>query len=157
MVAGYLVQFLYSFSPLLFLQNLYSTLIFQKKILRRSSLKELVFQLSACVLSLLAVAYIQYYQTGKWFYFIEVQKFWGRTPRLPKLPYTTLAPQRVLGVDAIAFVVGLIAGYLVVCWLLLSIRKIWNRDIEIHIENNRAIYFCSLCLFGIALSDGFFY
>ena len=56
---------------------------------------------------LLIAACIQGMQTGKWFYFLEMQQYWGRHWILPELPlYSPIA------YDAISFMMGVIAIYL---------------------------------------------
>ncbi len=48
-------------------------------------------------------------QTGEWFHFLEVQKYWGKNFRLPTFPLTTWSAHKLLWLDASAFFVGVMS------------------------------------------------
>jgi hypothetical protein len=62
-----------------------------------------------CIVSLFTVALWQWQQTGHWFYFFEVQKFWNKELAFPKLPLTTWNGPALLWIDGAALFVGLSA------------------------------------------------
>ncbi len=74
------------------------------------------------LLSILIVAAIQFYYTGRWFDFLFVQKFWNKAWQLPKLPLTTWGGSRLLWLDGVAFLFGL-GAMMMVGWYMLSLYK----------------------------------
>jgi hypothetical protein len=73
------------------------------------TIRNISMYFSVILLSLLVVAFIQWTQTGKWFYFIKAQKYWDNTIRLPALPLTTTNPHRQLWLDGSALILGIFA------------------------------------------------
>lgn len=103
---------------------------------------------------LLVAVCFQAYQTGKWFYFIEIQQFWGRAWLIPQFPLTTTNAKNVLGIDAIAFVMGLFTIYLSCKWSLGWIRRLDYRDSVSPLDY--ATVFSTLYLASITLLDVLF-
>lgn len=79
-----------------------------------------VLTILSCVFGLLITSIVQGYQTGKWFYFLEIQKQWGREWIIPSIPFTTYRPEWVMGIDGIAFAIGLLA--ILYCLALFACR-----------------------------------
>jgi hypothetical protein len=119
-----------------------------------------VINTTTCLVSILVVVIIQGLQTNKWFYYIEVQQFWQRHWLIPSLPLTTVSPNKVLGIDAVAFIIGIIAIYCCFKWFWRLARKAYNNN-EIalrHESTDKAVYFCALFLSAIVIIDtGFTY
>jgi hypothetical protein len=94
-------------------------------------------------------------QNGKWFYFFEIQKYWNRHWTIPRFPFTTFDADRVIGLDAIAFVIGLIS-----LWLLLFIvfrRTLSNKiNCQNHPASKKPFVFSACFLAGITVIDTFF-
>ena len=72
-------------------------------------IKKITPDVLCCLSGLMISSFTQYVQTGKWFYFLEVQKYWGRTWHIPHFPLTTFSPGRILELDAISFCMGTLA------------------------------------------------
>ena len=99
------------------------------------------------ITALLVVAYVQYYQTGKWLYFIEVQQFWHRKLSLIKLPITTMSENRLMALDSLALVFGTVACI----YLLIYFRSIQTRFKFFEIDN--AVLFSILYIAAITVID----
>ena len=103
----------------------------------RSSLKMIL----VCLLSLLVVFVIQYFQTGEWFSFFRIQKEWGNYLRLPSLPLNSWAGGFILRLDSIAFFTGISSlAYLI----FLFMKKIRHEQITV----SRPVVF-SLCYLAL--------
>ena len=114
----------------------------------------LLLKLSATVSGLMLSVLIQVYQTGKWFYFIEVQQYWNRHWIVPGFPLTTISPERILALDGIAFIIGIMAiayclhqAYLYGNAFL--IKKNWT-------EKHPEVLFSALFLSGTVILDTIF-
>ncbi|WP_153848780.1 hypothetical protein [Sphingobacterium sp. 18053] len=120
----------------------------------KDCLMKLLYQCSLCLLSIGIVAVYQYTAIGKWFYFIEIQQYWGRHFQWPTLPFTTFTPQSAMGMDTI----GLSMGFTAIALFLFLINKVWYRKVDRKLNKNydRALIF-SLCYFiFISILDVFF-
>jgi len=106
----------------------------------------------ATISGLLLVACLQAYQTGKWFYFIEIQKFWKRHWLLPRFPLTTYSPDRIISIDGISFIIGVAAIYFCVKTIIKRFC-VSESSFQKDIFNNRALLFSMLCLAGTTLLD----
>ena len=73
--------------------------------------------LASVVSAVLLVALLQFIQTGQWFPFVGVQKYWEKKIALPKFPLWSWAGGYIYWMDMIAFIIGLI-GILLVLYLL---------------------------------------
>lgn len=94
---------------------------------------------------LLIAACIQGLQTGKWFYFLEMQQYWGRHWIIPEIPlYTPVA------YDAISFVMGLIAVYLCGKAFYSAVMKQNSNNICLPDKN---VIFCLLYLAATTILD----
>lgn len=111
--------------------------------------KRILFFLSATLMGMLIAAYTQAAQTGKWFYFIQVQEYWGRHWIVPGVPFTTLSANRILAMDAIALILGLAAIYSSFRYFF-SYLKLKNNDLE------PGIFFAALVMSGTTILDVFF-
>jgi len=72
-------------------------------------IKKITLDILSCLLGLAVSSTIQFVQTGKWFYFLTVQKYWGREWHIPHFPLTTYSPGRILELDGISFCLGVLA------------------------------------------------
>ena len=81
------------------------------------------------LLALLVTQLIQYFQTGYFFKFFEVQKHWGRDFKIPTFYLTTWDGVRLIWLDGLAFFVGVVC--LVICaGLLIRKLKNWSRELS---------------------------
>lgn len=80
--------------------------------------------LGACMAGIVIVAYIQFVDTGEWFVFGTASKMWNKRLQFPTLPLKTWDNLRMLFYDTAALAAGLIAGFVLVFFL---IRKLINR------------------------------
>jgi hypothetical protein len=108
----------------------------------------------ASVLGFLITAFIQYYETGKWFYFLGIQKFWKRHWIIPAVPFTTYDPQRVLGIDGASFIIGCIAIVQCCKWFITMVRKRKFRGSDMVPDSK--VVFSSLIIAGTTALDVFF-
>lgn len=98
-----------------------------------------------CIFCLLLVAFIQYRQTGLWFHFLQVQKYWNRRWIIPGIPFTTYLPERVLKYDASALLLGIVSIYFCVKFTTTRAKDIPG-----------SILFSLLCIAGVTVLDVFF-
>jgi hypothetical protein len=120
--------------------------IFTELICYRKAGKNMWTYTLVCIVTILGVAAVQALQTGKWFYFLGVQKYWNRHFQLPGLPFTTEAPERVIGVDAIGLFIGVIAAFICIRWMIQKAK----------VPVCRSVIFSCLYLAGVAFLDSFF-
>ena len=99
------------------------------KISIREMAGQMALTVSACLASIFAVAYIQFYQTGKWFYFLEVQRYWKRHWLVPSLPFTTTDPNRILGIDAAAIITGFVCIFFSLKWFSNLFKRAGQRTL----------------------------
>jgi hypothetical protein len=76
----------------------------------------------AVVVGLCITAYIQYFQTGKLFYFFEVQKFWNKSLHMPMIPFITWSAEYLLWLDGAALLCCVLALILLIS-LFIKILK----------------------------------
>lgn len=109
----------------------------------------------ASLSSILMVVVIQGIQTGKWFYYIEVQRYWKRHWMFPSFPFTTISPNKILGIDAIAMILGVIAMYFSLKWGQQWLKQILFKDIgsDSNQEICKSVYFSALFLSAIVIVD----
>ena len=86
--------------------------------------KKLGLLLLACLSSFFLSQYYQYLDTGKYLGTFAVQKFWNREMNVPQLFFTTWDSGRLIWLDGLAFLIGILALYFS---LLFLIRKIKNK------------------------------
>jgi len=84
--------------------------------------KPVIFQLIFCLLGLLLVFTLQYWQTGRWFSFFEYQKNWNNYLRLPHFPLSSWAGGYIVRLDAIAFFFG-VAALAITVYIIAKARK----------------------------------
>lgn len=106
-------------------------------------LKDVALYIFCSALGFIYVCLLQFSITGKWFYFITVQKYWNRQFQIPQLPFTTTSPERILGVDAIALTIGMLAFF-----ILLRLKSLVNLK-------GRDVIFSILYILGILFLDVF--
>lgn len=103
------------------------------------------------VIGLGSVMGIQYLQTGTAFGFIEAQKYWDHTFRLPQFPLTSWGSTRLIQqMDGVAILLGMVAGFNL--WKLF-VKRVKGEELP---EQNKAVIFSTLYLTGIALVILFF-
>lgn len=83
----------------------------------KSALKNIGLYLLFSIMAILCVAYIQYIDTGRWFDFLFVQKFWNKAWQLPKLPITTWDGARLIWIDGCALLISFIAFIFCIIYL----------------------------------------
>jgi hypothetical protein len=93
----------------------------------KSIVRNIFLNICACLFGLFTTVLIQFFTTGKWFYFIEVQQYWQRKWQLPSFPFTTIDPERIIGLDSTAFMVGFFAICITFVFLLVRL-KIFKTD-----------------------------
>lgn len=104
-----------------------------------------------CLACLLLVGIIQYLQTGKWFYLFTIQKYWNRHLILPGLPFTTYLPERILGLDAVALLIGVLAIFFCTKWGIQYLRRSDNIK-----SLPETVSFSALYLSAVTILDVFF-
>jgi hypothetical protein len=117
--------------------------------------KRILVCCSAALLAILIVISIQGIQTGKWFYYMEMAKKFNRALIFPSFPFTTISPDRVLGIDGIAWVVGFIATYFCIKWSIISFGSFFLRQ-DYPLSTDRSVYFSALFISAVFLIDTFF-
>ncbi|WP_345213295.1 hypothetical protein [Mucilaginibacter gynuensis] len=139
------------FIPAVIFTEIFSYLM-QRKNVRTHIINATVNTLT-CLFSILIVVFIQGYQTGKWFYYIEVQKYWKRHWLIPSLPFTTVSPVKMTGIDTISLVLGLVA----LCFCIKYALKYFKSQAIFKNENvvkiPKSVYFSALYLVGILILD----
>lgn len=111
-----------------------------------------------CLLALLAILVVvclQGIQTEKWFYSLEAAKNFNRALIFPALPFTTLAPERILGIDGVAWSTGLIAIYFCIKWSFCFLRGFLFKR-RYMLTDDRSVFFSALFLSSVFLIDTFF-
>jgi hypothetical protein len=120
--------------------------------MKKSVIKISIYNILASLCGLLISAYIQYRQAGKWFYFLKVQKLWGREWHTPGFPLTSTYPERTMGIDSIAFIVGIFAICFCFKYALIFIKNHFTKD-HIAFKIDVAVFFSIICLAGITILD----
>lgn len=85
--------------------------------------KRLGLLLLACLSSFFLSQYYQYLDTGKYFGTFAVQKFWNREMNVPQLFLTTWDSGRLIWLDGLAFLTGVLAIYFSILFLIRKIRN----------------------------------
>jgi hypothetical protein len=119
---------------------------------RRETIKRIFCQLVACLSGFLLASAYMGYKSGKWFYFIDIQKYWYRHWLLPKFPLTTVRSADVLGLDAISFVIGVLG----ICYCFKLFVYKFNRSEIAHSDFNRETVFSAVIISGTVIIDTFF-
>jgi hypothetical protein len=109
------------FPAIIFMELIYNPSV---KVEFVERLKKIAMYIGSVLLAMLTVALIQWYQTGVWFPFLGVHKYWNHVLQLPALPLTTWGGHRMLWIDGPALWVGLVAG---ICCAFLLVKKITNK------------------------------
>ena len=109
-------------------------------------IKNIALYVSSVILGICSVAVIQYLYTGKWFYFIEVQKYWGKQVSIPKIPFTTWDSNRLMWLDGISIIIGIISlGFII------HILYTWIRNTFVQNEYSKIFSFSIVYLFLVSL------
>ncbi|GAA4327657.1 hypothetical protein GCM10023149_31190 [Mucilaginibacter gynuensis] len=125
------------------------------KPLNKKAWAEALYSCAASFGGFLTAAFIQYFQTGKWFYFLEVQKYWKRHWIFPKLPLSTYSPERIMAIDGIAVIIGVVAIYHCLKWTIGKVFK--GRDVNTYQNGVTAqVVYSAFILAGTTLLDVFF-
>jgi hypothetical protein len=121
----------------------------------RKNIMDILLYTTAPLCSIAVVVFWQYFETGKWFYFIEVQQYWNRYPHVPELPFEVLSAGRIARFDATALLIGFIAAYFCITW---GINTLWAKYRKI--PNPTAVppgvVFSALYLAGATFTNIFF-
>ena len=110
------------------------------------------FNCLASLSGLAVIIFIQGLQTGKWFYFTSVLKYWDRKWIIPQFPLTTGNPSKMLGIDGISFIIGLCAIFFCFKWTIefFLAKKESNRNLPpVH------VIFSALFMSAITILDTF--
>lgn len=136
------------FIPALFLTEILSA---ERSIYKN---KNLIPALAVTITCFAAVTLIQWVQTGKWLYFLAVQKYWHRALSIPALPFSASAANRIGAIDTISLLLGMIAMICCFQWtgrlVLAYFKKAEVRPVP------REISFCALYLSATLLLNVFF-
>lgn len=116
-----------------------------------TKLKASALNILASVLGLLISAVIQGSQTGKWFYFFEIQKYWRRHWIVPEVPFSTHSPERMLGIDGLAFIIGVMAGVFCLSWIY---KFLMGKKLGYNVS--QAVFFSVLYTTGVMILDVIF-
>lgn len=112
---------------------------------RKGSLQRIGMYLLSTALGIILVGLFQFMDTGEWFTFFSVQSGWGNALRLPEFPLTSWAGGFIVRLDGAAFLIGGIAG-LVLLANLLKVGKVGK------VKLPRELVFSLAYLGGITLS-----
>ncbi|RYD79643.1 MAG: hypothetical protein EOP53_09335 [Sphingobacteriales bacterium] len=115
-------------------------LILLELISANRSWKKLILYIGVSLLSIGLVSFIQFYQTGTWFGFMQTQKHWDHHLSFPELPFRTWG--NVLLLDAGA----LVAAFSICCITIYHIYNYFKYKITI---NNKAYLFSLLAISGL--------
>ncbi|WP_345213292.1 hypothetical protein [Mucilaginibacter gynuensis] len=113
-----------------------------------------LLQIFTALAGLFFATTVQAIQTGKWFYSFTIQKYWNRHWLIPKFPLTTFDSPRVLGIDAVAFTIGILALLVSVKWIIQCVFG--NSEDEKEIQSNPQVVFSTLFICGTMLLDVLF-
>lgn len=110
---------------------------------------DVIINVCSGLLGTFLVGLLQWHQTGRWFYFFEVQKYWKRRWIFPRFPLTTYRAGKVLAFDGIGFSVGLLALACCLRWFYL----LWLKRGEDKLAPNNAVLFSALTLTATLILD----
>ncbi len=103
--------------------------------------QNIIFYSLACLAGIALVAYIQYWQTGYAFGFIQTQQYWEHKLQWPKLRFTSWG--QYVWLDAAAFLFGVICMY-ISAEIVLKFRRNFN-----DFTKSKALVFSVLCIAGL--------
>ncbi|MEO9533299.1 MAG: hypothetical protein ABJG68_10200 [Crocinitomicaceae bacterium] len=92
----------------------------------RTKIKFIGGGVAVLIFGTLAVGFIQYLDTGRWFEFFAAQKLWGNELQIPSLPLTSWSDGIIIRLDGVALLVGLTSAYFVVLHIKNYILKLEN-------------------------------
>lgn len=118
-------------------------------------LKRVFIYCAVALLCILIVVLIQGVQTDKWFYYIEAVKYYDRHLIFPSIPFSTYSPEMVLGIDGIAWVLGIIAMSFCLKWGMGYMRNFFYENGSGQIVD-RSVCFSALFLSSVVFLDTFF-
>ncbi|QQT55319.1 hypothetical protein I6I98_08715 [Sphingobacterium multivorum] len=121
---------------------------------RMKNTKDTIINIFSCLLGTAIAALIQFIDTGKWLYFLEVQKHWGRIWDLPSFPLTTFNPEKIMFLDSLSLSMGLLAVYILYDYL--NKYLIGNSKKQMLSQEDLATLFCSLYIAAVFFLDVFF-
>jgi len=94
--------------------------------------KRFIVYISVSLLSIVSVAVVQFFDTGKWFGFLTVQKYWGKIWQFPNFPITTWDSSRLLWIDSFALLLSLLSIVLLMYYLkklYFNSQKIYDKSL----------------------------
>jgi hypothetical protein len=127
--------------------EIYSLGFTKKRLLR------MFYRVFASLAGFFAAALWMAYYTHKWFYFVEVQKYWHRTWAIPHFPLITIQANRVMGLDAIAFVLATIALFFCFQILIKLIKERQTGNINNELIIDKHVLFSILFIVGVTILD----
>ncbi|WP_214073571.1 hypothetical protein [Mucilaginibacter sp. dw_454] len=119
----------------------------------RNSIIKAVCKLLASTAGFLLASWYLKCATGKWFYFIEIQKYWNRHWLVPTFPLTTISPARVLGVDAVTLLLGCIAIYICIKAAVIRIRRKVSESATENRDLDPSVLMSALYMSGMSILD----
>ncbi|MDF2477761.1 MAG: hypothetical protein K0S24_3244 [Sphingobacterium sp.] len=115
---------------------------------------DVLINIGCCLLGTILVAIMQYLHTGKWLYFLEVQKQWGRSWGLPNFPLTTFNADNILALDISSLALGMVSIYILLKYFYLYFFKTSSkRNLN---SEDLATIFCCLYVGAVVFLDVFF-
>jgi len=153
LIAGFFLASLVRSVAMIFVPAILICTLFSIKLnFNKRVLFTMFYSIMASLSGLFISAFVQYWQTHTWFYFLTVQKMWGREWMSPSFPLTSTYPERTLGLDGVAFVVGIAAIYFCFKYaFFFSKALIRRRQIDFVIEP--MVFFSMIFLAGTTLLD----
>ncbi len=107
----------------------------------RKIVKETCLLILTAIIATLLAQYIQYLYTGEFFTIFKAQKAWNRIMKLPTLYFTTWDEARLIWLDGLAFLIGILGIFLSFVFL---IKKIKNKH-----KNISSNYLFSISYLGL--------
>lgn len=140
------------FVPALILCEIFN---FKDIVSRKEKVIKLTYRLLASLSGFFVASAYMGIKSGKWFYFIEIQKYWLRSWGMIKLPFTTFSPERILGIDAITLMLGILAIYLSIKWSIHFYGTLRKKISETCFPD-QSILFSAFFIAGMTILDAFF-
>lgn len=137
------------FIPAIIICELFNTNFSESK---KQCIINCIYKVLATTVGFLIASAYMAYASGKWFYFIDIQKYWFRHWIAPHFPLTTFYPDRVLGLDAITFMLGILALWICIKCAIYVVKKT-KLTLGNSIYINQAVLFSALYLAGMTILD----
>lgn len=136
------------FIPIILFAKLYN---FTPNKSNRKLIGETILLILSAIVSTLLAQYIQFLESGEFFTLFKTQKEWNRILALPKLYLTTWDGARLIWLDGLAFLVGIISMSLCIVFL---IKKYFNKQKTISSNILFSLGYLSLVTIVVLLYSG---